>query len=62
MAAISKLAGSVSSIGDVLSHTAKSNSRNSCERVMDTLREIDFLWHLEGDCPLKSAWLDKMRR
>ncbi len=32
-------------IGDLLSHTAKNKSQEVYEQVMDTLREIDFMWH-----------------
>ena len=39
--------GSASPIGDLLFHTNKSKSRDSCEWVMDTLREIDFKWHMD---------------
>ena len=38
-------AGSVSPIGDLLSHTTKSKSRDSYEWVVNMLREIDFEWH-----------------
>ncbi len=40
-------AGGVSPIGDLLSHTAKSKSREAYEQVMETLREIDYMWHQE---------------
>ena len=42
-------AGSVSPIGDVLSQTAKSKSHATYERVLDTLREIDYMRHQEED-------------
>jgi len=35
-------------IGDLLSHTAKNKSQEVYEQVMDTLREIDFMWHQDG--------------
>lgn len=43
------LAASVSPIGDLLSHTAKNQSKATYEWVMDTLREIDFSWHMGGE-------------
>ncbi len=46
---IPKLAGNVSPIGDLLSHTAKSKSRQAYERVVDILREIDFECHMDED-------------
>jgi len=42
-------AGSVSPIGDLLSHTAKSKSREAYIWVLDTLREIDFEWYMDED-------------
>ncbi len=41
----SEIGGKVSPIGDLLSHTAKSKSDEAYEQVMDTLREIAFMWH-----------------
>ena len=39
----------VSPIGDLLSHTAKSKSREACQFVLDLLREIDWKWHQSED-------------
>ena len=46
---IPRLAGSVSLIGGLLSHTPKKQSKATYGWVMDTLREIDFEWHMDGD-------------
>jgi hypothetical protein len=42
-------AASVSHIGDLLKHTPSSQSRAAYEKVLETLREIDFDWHQQED-------------
>ena len=38
-------------VGDLLSHTAESLSREALERTMAILCEIDYLWRLGGNTP-----------